>query len=963
MDFGFENNREISGFRVIRAEWNEELEGRAVRMEHIRTGAQLFWLDNGEENMVFSITFRTLPEDDTGVFHILEHSVLNGSRKYPVREPFVELLKSSMNTFLNAMTFPDMTMYPVSSRNPRDLMNLTNVYLDAVFHPLSVEDPKPFWQEGWHIDRDEDGLPEYRGVVFNEMKGSMSNVDNLIEHQLARQLFPDTCYGFNSGGDPESIPELTWEKYRECYRKHYHPSNALIYLDGALPIEEMLETIDGYLREYDRREELRPEFRMQQPVASEQTIAYELDPQEEKTNRGYLTLGRITGTWQDAAENMVRGIVGEVLTGSNEAPLKRMALERGLAQDLNLSVDDTGYQSYLTIHAENVTDGKEGEILSLLEETGRKIQAEGLDRDAAEASMNRLIYNLREDEEPRGIGRCIRAMGRWLYGGEPDEALVTQSLIREVRKMIEDGKIDRIAADMLLNREGMAVLHTRPSHTLGEEKRTAEAERLRRITEKWTAEERAANERLMDELEAWQQQPDSERALASLPKLTRADADVTPEWIGTEWKECCGVPVLYHRIPCNGVVHVRVSFSLTDLTLEELTRTALAAGMLGRLPTQKHDAFRLQQEIKRYTGSLGASVSCRVMEGEDETCTPYLVAWFSALEENADRAQELLKEILTETRFRGQEDRILEMVQQNELSARQRIVSAGHLIAIKNVASHFSADGAVRNALDGDVAVRYLHGFARNQEDEMEKLLRCAERMMDTSFCRRRMTLSLTGSEEISLSVLAGAFPEGEAVPDSAAYRSDAPMQIGYRIPAQIGFTARGYRLSRCGLRFSGIVWLASGILSLGYLWNRVRVQGGAYGAGLQTDRNGNIISYSYRDPTPAKTLGADAGAAAYLREFVRNGENLDSFIISSLNELNPLLSPRDKGALADAQAMIGYTKERAEEIRQEILHATGEELEAYGKWLDQFAREGAVCVVAHQEALDTCEGLQVREL
>ena len=397
----------VHGFRVIRASENQEAGGNTVMMEHNGTGAKVFWLDNDAENMVFSITFRTLPQDSTGVFHILEHSVLCGSGRYPMKEPFVELLKGSMNTFLNAMTFPDMTMYPVASRNPRDLMNLTSVYLDAVFDPLSMKDRKRFCQEGWHIDRDEEGKPEYRGVIYNEMKGAMSDTDTLIEQELGNMLFPDTCYGYNSGGDPEKIPDLTWEAYQREYNRCYHPSNALVYLDGAVPTDEMLALLDSYFSRYERRTE-NPEFVFQEPRGCDRTIRYELGPEEEEENKGFLTIARITGTWKDRTDNMARGIVCDVLTGSNEAPLKRAALERELAQDLNITVDDTGLQSWIAIHAEHVADGREHEILELIEETGRKIEQYGLDRDALEASVNRAVYHLREEEEPQGIGRCIR---------------------------------------------------------------------------------------------------------------------------------------------------------------------------------------------------------------------------------------------------------------------------------------------------------------------------------------------------------------------------------------------------------------------------------------------------------------------------------------------------------------------------------------------------------------------------
>ncbi|MBR3335135.1 MAG: insulinase family protein [Clostridia bacterium] len=957
----FEKDQKLNGFIVLQVRESEELRGRTVLLEHEGTGAQIFWVDNGAENMVFSITFRTLPEDSTGVFHILEHSVLCGSEKYPVKEPFVELLKSSMNTFLNALTFQDMTMYPVASRNPRDLLNLAGVYLDAVFAPKVLSDRRRFCQEGWHIDRDGNGEPVYKGVVFNEMKGAMSDTDTLIERRIMQQMFPDTCYGYNSGGDPEAIPSLTYEKFCEQYRRYYHPSNALIYLDGALPIEETLVLIASYLDQYDRMQNL-PVYTFQTPVGSEDTIVYELGQEEPEENRGHLTLARITGTWKDRAENMARGIICDVLTGSNEAMLKRAALERGLAEDLSASVDDTTLQSWVTIHADNVTDGREEELLALLEETGEKIAREGLDRRAVEASLNRAVYMLREEDEPQGIGRCIRCVGNWIYGADPTDALETAGVVKELKGYLETGRFDELAADMLLNKANRVVLHTLPSRSLGEEKRRREAEAVRKIVSGWTAEEKETNDRLIASIEAWQNEPDRLEDLKTLPRLRKEDADIEPEWVQTEVCSCGGVSVMAHRLNCNGVVHLRAYFLLTDYSLEELTKLSQLTGMLGRLPTKEHDAWTLQQEIKRWTGSVGFTIITRAEPGQDDTCAPYLCAFVSALEENAEKAWELVAEILTSTLFEDR-DKMTEMFRQNELAARQRILGAGHMIGVKNALSHFSAENAVKNALDGDAAVAYIHLLAREPEKELTELLRLSERMMKETFCRSRMILGVTSTEEILPEKLTAAFPEGTRIPETRAYSVELPMAAGFRIPAQIGFAVRGYRLGKLGLRFEGSMWLATSILTLGYLWNRVRVQGGAYGAGIQVDRSGNIFSYSFRDPTPAKTLKADGGAAEFLRDFAEQGEDMDPYIISALNELNPLLSPRDKGSLADGRCMTGYTREEAEKIRLQILHAKPEDLVRCADWLNAFSRDGAVCIVAHQDALNECEGLTVRDL
>ncbi len=957
----FELNRKVSGFIVKEIRESTELHGKTILMEHAGTGAELFWVDNKTENMVFSITFRTPPEDNTGVFHILEHSVLCGSGKYPVKEPFVEMLKSSMNTYLNALTFQDMTMYPVASRNPRDLMNLAGVYLDAVFDPIVVRDRKRFCQEGWRIGRDESGKPVYQGVVLNEMKGAMSDTDTLIDRQIMRQLFPDTCYGFNSGGDPEEIPSLTYERFCEQYRRCYHPSNALIYLDGAVPIEEMLELADSYLSRFGRGTKLSVN-RLQEPCGSEQTIFYELGQEEPEANRSHLTLARINGTWQDRADNMARSIICDVLTGNNEALLKRTVLERKLAQDIFVSVDDTVLQSWVTIHAENITEGCEQELLGVLRETGERIRSEGLDRRAVEASLNRMVYMLREDEEPQGIGRCIRCVGNWIYGGNPTTVLENADTVGKLREYLENGRFNELAADMLLNRDNLAVLHTLPSRTLGEERHRREEEHLLRTTEAWTDKEKEDNDRLAESIENWQNTPDAPEMLNTLPKLSKKDADVEPEWVDTELVSCRGVPVMMHKINCNGVVHLRVYFALTDYSLDELTRLSQLTGMLGRLPTAEHDAMTLQQDIKRWTGSMGFAIITRAEAGQDETCAPYLTGYTSALEENAGRAWSLLAEILTSTLFEDT-DKMKEMFRQNEMGARERILGAGHLIGVKNVLSHYSAEGAVKNALDGDAAAACIHLLARQPDRELPALLRLSERLMKQTLCRRRMTVGITAGTDMLPENLISVFPEGTAVPEDAEYMTESPMKTGFRIPAQTGFAVRGYRLSQAGKKFEGSMWLAGSILSLGYLWNRVRVQGGAYGSGLQIDRSGNIYSWSYRDPTPARTLDADSGAPAYLREFAEKGEDLDPYIISALNELNPLLSPREKGSLADGRYMNGYTREEAERIRREILYAVPEDLVRCAELLESFSRNGAVCVVGSKTIMKNIRGLTVKDL
>ena len=956
-------NQLLHGFRVQRIRFSDELSGSMIEMTHEKTGARLFWLDNGAENKVFSIAFRTLPTDNTGVFHILEHSVLCGSEKYPVKEPFVELLKGSMNTFLNAMTFPDMTMYPVSSRNNRDLLNLTEVYLDAVFCPRILADERLFRQEGWHIEPGE-GKDSflYKGVVFNEMKGAMSDVREVGEREISRLLFPDTGYGFNSGGDPEWIPSLTYDQFKAVYLRHYHPSNAWIYLDGAIPTEEMLALLDSYLSRYTPEYNL-PRFTYQKPVSSVREMEYELGQEESPENKGHLYLSRILGTWKDKTLNMAASIVGDVLTGNNDAPLKRLILEKNLAQDFSLTVDDTALQSILTFHAENITDGREQEIVGILAGYADQIRKNGLDSAAVEASLNRFIFALKEEDEPQGIERAVRVMGSWLYDGDPVFALENNPQIVELREMLSSGAFNSLAVSLLTESRGLCRLLLRPSKTLGEKKRREEALRLKNITSSWTEKKKAANHKLVSSLQTWQETPDSPENLQTLPMLRKEDANIPPEWPETEVRNMDGVRILIHPQPTGGILHLRALFFLSDCTLEELQGLSLCCSLLGRLPTARHDSASLQQEIKRVTGRLAFSVSSRPHPSDPSLCTPFFIASVSVLKENISRAEDLLLEILQTTNF-SDTNKINEIIQQLEMSSRMRIVSAGHAVGIRCVLSHFSSEGVLRNALEGDLAVKYLHRFAANPESLLPSMRAAANKLSSSVICKQRLVLSLTSDlSEIPVCSFLRSLPEGSSVSEYVSYSLNRPYRIGYRIPSQVGFAVRGYHLSMENLPFAGHYLLIANLLSFSWLWNQVRVLGGAYGCGFHADRSGNLFSYSYRDPSPARTLTADAGASAFIRDFLHGNESLDKYIISTLNDLNPLLSPREKGALADARYLNGYSMEKAERIRREVLQAAPENLENTAALLDSFAEKGSVCVVAPGELLEKCQDLEISDL
>ena len=940
------------GFCVDRVRESKELGGQLVEMHHEKTGAQLAWVDNGEVNKTFCVAFKTLPEDSTGVFHILEHSVLCGSAKYPVREPFVELLKSSMYTFLNAMTFPDKTIYPVSSRNEQDFLNLTEVYLDAVFAPRILQDPNIFYQEGWHIELDENGAPLYKGVVFNEMKGAMSDVDELIYQKTLDLLFPDNCYGWNSGGDPKHIPDLTYEQFLRMYRRYYHPSNARIFLDGAIPLDKVLTLAEEYLNGFDRLDE-KHEIPMQKPFAAEAEQAYEIDAGEDTADKTMLTLAKIVAPWSDTLRVTATEILFDVLTGSNDAPLKKALLATGKCQDVSMSLDNSMAQPYMILTLRNISDGSEQELRQMIRDTVQQLVKTGLDKDALTASINSSEFSARQPGEPSGLLRCIHSLDSWLYGGDPMQPLLTEERYQKLREMAAGDGFDRLMAELLLDESTMSIIRTVPSHTQGDELRAEETERLQAIQASWTDADKEALRVQNEKLTAWQQTPDTAEQLATLPVLSLSEISADPLLIPAAEAQCGAAKVITHDLPMNGITIMHWYISLTDFTLDELKRLSILPELLGKLPTKRHDSLSLFQAIKRDIGKL--TFQLRVMSRCAEMATPVLDVSCSVLDANVDKAAALVREILTETCF-DDKARVQTLILQLSEMAKQKIISDGHRMAMYAASATMSAASAAREALNGLSACMVQKALPEDFDAQYPDFLALCERFSKDSAVQSRITFSLSTNKALDPDAILSAYPAGTPIPDAAPYVSDLPAKCAYRIPSQISFASLGYDYRRAGKVYSGIARVMSNILSLSYLWNEVRVQGGAYGAGLNTSETGRMVTYSYRDPSPARTLGINRSMSKGLRDFVAGDERIDKYIISTIGESEPPLGSENQILVSDENLLCGITPEDLCRERAEMLSTTKDALLTWCGVLDQMAKDGGVCVIGHDGAIAACE-------
>ena len=943
-------NEHIHGFTRLRQVPMPELEGQLFEFVHDQTGLKLAWLSRKDDNKTFGIAFTTLPEDNTGVFHILEHSVLCGSDRYPVKEPFVELMKSSMNTFLNAMTFPDKTFYPISSRNDKDFLNLMRVYLDAVFHPAVYHKPEIFRQEGWSYEFDENGTPGYKGVVFNEMKGALADPDEQAQVALTRALFPDTPYAFVSGGDPAYIPDLSYEKFVESHRRFYAPSNAFVFLDGDLDLDTVLGILDGeFLKDFGRTQRIAPPA-LQAPVdGGVQEIAYEISPEESPEGKVRLAQGWVIGTWADREALTALRILAEVLAGTNHSPLKKAILSAGLAEDLSISVIDGVSQPYLLLSVRNLRQEDVDTVRQLIRRELERLCTEGFDQMQLESELARAEFLERERDYgsyPKGIVLGMSALETWLYGGNPETNLQIGNLYAGLREKVSTGWFEALLKDLLLENPHRAQVILLPSAQAGEERRQKELSRLAAEAAAWTPQQREFHIQQQAQLLSWQNSEDSPEALATLPHLDLKDLDQKPEALPTEVCQIDGLTVLKHAIAANGIVYVTLYFDADCYQPQELSALGFLAGLLGKLGTTDTPAELLNSRIGLLLGCLDSYLTATTQQATGKTAAKLCVS-FSTLESNLQPALELVFEILTKTDF-SEEAEIRSLLRQQIELERDQLVMAGHSAALKRVAAQFSKDGAINEYAGGFEAYLWM----KAQEEAGQALSPLLSSLYRRAFRRTGLTVSVTGSQCFAETIAAAfaALPQGTAEAP-AKISAFGTQKEGVVIPADICFAVRGGNIGA----YSGDLALCAKIVSLAYLWNTIRVTGGAYGTGMLIRPNGALYCYSYRDPNGSRSLEKYLSCGEALRSFCQECDDLTGFIIGTVSDASPVLTPRMIGMNADSYYWRGITYEDRCRYRQELLSATPEKLIAAADRIDSVLQPSGFCVLGGPELVAQC--------
>ncbi len=955
------------GFKVVSEEPLSEIEGCAYVMTHVASRAKLLYLKNDDANKAFSISFKTPAADDTGVFHILEHSVLCGSKKFPVKEPFVNLLKSSMQTFLNAMTFPDKTMYPVASTNERDLMNLMDVYLDAVFNPAIYAKPAIFEQEGWHYEvenrGEEDERLAFNGVVFNEMKGALSDPDSVLYDALSAALFPDTTYRFESGGTPEAIPTLTYEGFLDNHRRHYRTDNSYITLYGNLDLATFLAFLDeSYLTPLAQKEaeadaEAAPgapnPLELQKPVlALSQVKSMATAPEN-----AAAAVGFVIGHARERERVVATDILIDAIMGSNEAPMKRALLDAGLAADAGAFIADAIAQPFAVIQLRGLKPGCASRLREIVLEQAEKLACGGLDHALVEAALSHAEFVMREHNfgYPDGVALSMSAMGGWLYGDDLACAYLRyEDLFANLRAKLGEGYFEGLLRELFLENDHQAEVELVPT---SDDEDSALDSLLEKAAAGMDDAGLEAIEDAVAALRAAQEAPDSPEALATLPQLSPQDLGEAPAEAPYALEELGDLPCLRHDLPTHGIAYAYRYFDLSRLSFEELPYATLLSMVLGKLDTAHHTAAEIDTLVQGKLGNLSFHAEVHEVAGNRDALRPVLVVGASALEGNASFAATLPHEIMAETDF-SDAGKIADILMQKKVAMELGFANAGHNAAMARVASYYLPAAVAREQLGGVDFYRFLKGLVVEYD---ERAVELAEKLADIArrvFTDEGSLLSFAGSDEARTAYEAARKPLSASAPTAPILTLPAAelKNEAFIVPSDVTYSALGFDRTLLGAAYEGSWLLASRALSYDYLWNEVRVKGGAYGCGFQNVRTGNARFYSYRDPHIDETLARFASAGAWLAAFEPTKTEMDGYVVSTVASLDAPVKAREMLRRQDADFLAGFTPEARRAIRQQVIEASPKSVRALAPFISSIAEQDMRCVFGNSEIIATAK-------
>lgn len=960
---------DLAEYEILDEHRVEDVQSDGFILRHKKSGARIAILSNNDDNKVFYIGFRTPPEDETGVPHIIEHTTLCGSKKFPVKDPFIELAKGSLNTFLNAMTYPDKTVYPVASCNDQDFKNLMDVYLDAVFNPNITKYEEIFKQEGWHYElTGKDDELKINGVVYNEMKGAYSSPDEVLSSQIYRSLFPDNTYSKDSGGNPEYIPKLTYEAYLDFYHKYYHPSNSYIYLYGDMDVVERLEWLDKeYLSLYDYKKvnseiNKQPAFDEIKNVEAQYSITMD-DSQENKT---YLSYNRVVGDTLDEMLYQAFDVLDYALVSSPGAPVKQALIDAGIGDDVYGSYDAGILQPVFSFVAKNANASQADEFESIIENTLKEVVKTGINKEALLAGINSSEFKFREadfGQFPKGLLFGLNCLDSWLFDDmKPFIHLECLGTFAKLRKAVDTDYFEKLIQEYLLDNTHGSSVTVKPKRGLGNEREEALANELSDYKASLSDEEIKKLIEDTEHLKKYQEEPSSDEDLRKLPMLTRADMKKNAMPFSNIEDELLDVKVVRHDIESNGIDYISFLFDAGDFAQSELGYLGFFTNALGLVSTEKYSYTDLANVTNIYTGGISTGTASHPDIKDRNNFVFKFEVKLKVLEKNLDKALELMEQMLLSSDFTDTK-RLGELVAQIKARLQANLSSSGHLVAAMRSMSSFSRYALYQDELKGIAFYRSIcrieKELSESPKSVSDKLAAIAKKL----FARNRMLISFTGNNEAygnakpSLEKVIAGFDKMSAVGNQAEVHFNTAKEA-FIDASQIQYVAKTGDFICEGYEYTGALRLLRIILSYDYLWINVRVKGGAYGCMNTFLRSGESYFVSYRDPNLSDTLDVYDRIPEYIKSFSPDERDMTKYIIGTFSALDTPMNPEAKGSRSLSAYLEGITYEQIQKERNEILNAQPEDIRRLADLVEAVLKKDSICVIGNENMIKESAGL-----
>ena len=959
----------LSAYEIVQQSHLKDIESEGILLRHKKTGARIAVVSNEDDNKVFYIGFRTTPEDDTGVPHIIEHTTLCGSEKFPVKDPFVELVKGSLNTFLNAMTYPDKTLYPVASYNDKDFKNLMDVYMDAVFHPNITKYQEIFKQEGWHYELEDVDAPlTINGVVYNEMKGAYSSPDEIQQQAISASLFPDNTYSKDSGGNPDFIPTLTYEAYLEFYHKYYHPSNSYIYLYGDMDVEERLNWLDQeYLSKYDYLE-VDSSIKKQEAFSAVKDVItyYPITESESEKDNTYLSYNKVVGEALDEKLYQAFDVLDYVLVSAPGAPVRRALIDAGVGKDISCSYMNGIYQPTFSIIARNANLEDKDKFVSIIEETLRDLVKNGLNEKSLLAGINSEEFRFREGDFgnfPKGLLYGLSCMDSWLYDdSKPFLHLDCLDTFAFLKEQISTGYFERLIETYLLNNTHGSIIAVAPKKNLNLENEAKQKEQLEDYKKSLSKEQIEALIAETKHLHEYQMEPSPEEELAKIPMLTREDLKKEAMEFTNIEVQLKDVPVVRHEVATNGIDYMTFLFDANDVAEEDIPYLGLLRAVLGYMNTESYTFSELANEINIYTGDITSGLGLYPDVKELGKIDVRYNVRVKVLEENLEYAMKLVYEILQTTKV-SDTKRLGEIIAQLKSRLQNNLSGSGHVISAMRAWSYSSLYGYYQDSTTGIGFYRKIQELDTLMKEEPQKVIDKLNALIDQIFAADRLTISFTSKEEAYrkaapvveefLNKLPKSSPKGQKPQLVLEKKNEA-----FTDASQIQYVSRTGNFVKHGYSYKGTMKILKMILSYDYLWLNIRVKGGAYGCMSSFLRTGECYFTSYRDPNLAKTNQVYEGVPEYLRNFDPDERDMTKYIIGTFGSLDTPLYPEAKGSRSMAAYLEHLTYEDIQKERDEILNATKEDIRQLAVPIEAVLSDDQICVIGNEQAIRSEEGM-----